>query len=997
MIFSLTIFCIGYIIVENKQSHTLLAKDGFMDLSGWDFQKNGKVTLDGDWGFYPGVLLEPEELNNQISSQITFLHVPGRWSEDERSDISDKGVGTYRLTIRVKDGSEMYGIKIMNIRTASKIFVNGRNVGNSGNPAISFENGYISNVIPIIAFFSAENNTIDIVIQVANLDYYNGGIIQNVYFGTQKQILRLYFQQNLLDISVVTSVVLCAMCSMLFYFKLREDKRFLYLSLLCIMYAFICATTNGKILNTLFPLIPYILTIKLKLSCICCGIIVICLFIRNMNPGFMPLRFLKAIAVIIITNLSAVMLAPNDMTGLLEKITGMGIILIYLLMMILLIKSIINQKYGELDLRTALIVLGGVFALSLDYILAALYFYSKINIYAILTFPLLILIVVALLYSHYAGMYTRMRNLSSRLIEADEAKDEFLITTAYEFRMPLHAVLNLTRVIMEDSEGSLSEDQEERLNYIMETASRLSTLVNDIIDFESIKDNRFHFNKKVFDINGTIQAVLDLLAPLKNNGEIRFFSRVIENTYFLHTDEEQFIKIILNLTGSFLKYAKRGELEVKAERKMNYIYLRISYTGVAMDASALMSDLGVSISRLLIFNMGGEIYLENTEPEHGICFVIKLPEAEDVLKKKSISESTEKVKIGFNKAINKKKNLNMLSSHADSLPLQRQKILIVDDDPMIIMVLKDILEVEKYEVMTAYNGITAMELIKKHKDFSLIILDVIMPGLSGFEVCRRIRTEFPLFELPILLLTTRSTPEEIEAGLDAGANDLLTKPLHYKELMARVKTLQKIKESMAKAIKMESVFLQSQIKPHFLYNALNVIVSLCYRDGERAGLLLGELSNYLREAFEIDHQNSFISIKRELALVNSYVELEKARFGERLTVEYYIAEEVLEHLIPAFTIQPIIENSIRHGLMKRLSGGRVRVTVTSEDGVIRIIILDDGVGIPADRLSVLLTQNNVGSIGLKNVNKRLMLEYGKGLMIESKEGEWTQISMDIPI
>jgi len=90
------------------------------------------------------------------------------------------------------------------------------------------------------------------------------------------------------------------------------------------------------------------------------------------------------------------------------------------------------------------------------------------------------------------------------------------------------------------------------------------------------------------------------------------------------------------------------------------------------------------------------------------------------------------------------------------------------------------------------------------------------------------------------------------------------------------------------------VFLQSQIKPHFLYNSLSVIISLCYSDGERAGKLIGELSNYLRLTFTIDPYNLYMSLEKETSLIKSYIEIEKARFGDRLKIELNIDERLLE-------------------------------------------------------------------------------------------------------
>jgi len=105
----------------------------------------------------------------------------------------------------------------------------------------------------------------------------------------------------------------------------------------------------------------------------------------------------------------------------------------------------------------------------------------------------------------------------------------------------------------------------------------------------------------------------------------------------------------------------------------------------------------------------------------------------------------------------------------------------------------------------------------------------------------------------------------------------------------------------------------------------------------------------------------------------------------------------LEHKIPALIIQPIVENSICHGLMKRISGGTVKITAKKSDDFIEITVKDDGVGIQQERLEKLLNNSFTGSIGLKNVNKRLFNEYGQGILINSEIGVGTIVTINIPI
>jgi len=274
-----------------------------------------------------------------------------------------------------------------------------------------------------------------------------------------------------------------------------------------------------------------------------------------------------------------------------------------------------------------------------------------------------------------------------------------------------------------------------------------------------------------------------------------------------------------------------------------------------------------------------------------------------------------------------------------------------------------------------------------------------MPRMSGYEACRKIREDYSLYDLPLLILTVRNTSEDIAAGFEAGANDFVIKPFVAKELRARVATLLLMKKSVQEALKNEMAFLQAQIKPHFLYNALSTIMSFCYTDGARAGDLLANLSEYLQKSFNIDNTATTVSLENELELTKAYVEIEKARFGERLTVEYDVDESLMEQRILPLTIQPLVENSIRHGLMPRKSGGTVKIAVKREMDNIEIVVQDNGIGIE-DIETVVRSKDSLkrhkGGVGLSNIKRRLMNYYGTELHLSSHIKEGTKVSFTIP-
>ena len=185
--------------------------------------------------------------------------------------------------------------------------------------------------------------------------------------------------------------------------------------------------------------------------------------------------------------------------------------------------------------------------------------------------------------------------------------------------------------------------------------------------------------------------------------------------------------------------------------------------------------------------------------------------------------------------------------------------------------------------------------------------------------------------------------------------------------------------------------LTSQINPHFLFNTLNSIASLIRLNPDRARRLIVQLSNILRRLLET-HDNH-VPLRHEVAFIQDYLAIELERFGpEKLRVTYDIDPQALDCLVPSMLLQPIVENSIRHGLSPKLQGGAIAVRAWQTDGQVRIEIKDDGVGYAPGAGAPL------SGIGLANVRERLRVLYGAAakLDIESRVGEGTDVRIMLP-
>lgn len=185
--------------------------------------------------------------------------------------------------------------------------------------------------------------------------------------------------------------------------------------------------------------------------------------------------------------------------------------------------------------------------------------------------------------------------------------------------------------------------------------------------------------------------------------------------------------------------------------------------------------------------------------------------------------------------------------------------------------------------------------------------------------------------------------------------------------------------------------LRMQLRPHFLFNTLNAIAALVDQDPKAAGLMVARLGDLLRLSLSADSSQK-VSLKQELDFLNNYLEIEKVRFRDRLTVELDVAPEALRASVPTLLLQPLVENSIRHGIEKRREAGRIEVTAARSEGVLRLRVADNGCAPPEGVLRIR------EGIGLANTRARLERLYHSQFRLElgAREGGGTQVAIEIP-
>ncbi|WUV84332.1 histidine kinase [Streptomyces sp. NBC_01476] len=231
---------------------------------------------------------------------------------------------------------------------------------------------------------------------------------------------------------------------------------------------------------------------------------------------------------------------------------------------------------------------------------------------------------------------------------------------------------------------------------------------------------------------------------------------------------------------------------------------------------------------------------------------------------------------------------------------------------------------------------------------------------------------------------------QVSAGLVRAAGEVAHWVISQLELA-------ELDHSRTRMMEAELRSLRAQISPHFVYNALTAIASFVRTDPDQARELLLEFAELTR--YSLRTHGQFSTLAEELHSVDSYLRLERARFGDRLRVELLIAPEVLPVAVPFLCLQPIVENAVRHGLGPKPAAGLITIRAEDAGAECRISVEDDGVGMDPEELRSLLAGETDGdSLGLGNVDERLRTVFGDeyGLVVETAPGAGTKVNVRVP-
>lgn len=413
----------------------------------------------------------------------------------------------------------------------------------------------------------------------------------------------------------------------------------------------------------------------------------------------------------------------------------------------------------------------------------------------------------------------------NNLVRSEQIKDDLLANVTHELRTPLYGINGLAETALAEFRNDTQNIGlvTQNLELIQASGDRLTKLVNDLLDFSAAKEGATYVKFRPVDLNTLVTLVLAVCKPLVGDKNLELRAEIDPDLPLVAGDEDRLQQILVNLTSNAIKFTYSGEVVISAELTSDYnVNVKVRDTGIGihktdhdtifktfekLPSQHLNSSgigLGLPLAKRMVEMHRSELLVES-ELDLGSTFSFNLRVSLDQTRAIKSPDIHKKMirRADYMAQANKKEQPLKLRSE------QETTILIVDDDEINRVVMGQ--QLDEYNVIKCSNGLDALTVIEESKP-DLVLLDLMMPGLNGYEVCQKLRQKYSQIELPIILVTAKNHLEDLTLGFQTGANDYLAKPFHNEELRSRVEN--QLRLSMLHKVSEDNAKLRTQIESY---------------------------------------------------------------------------------------------------------------------------------------------------------------------------------------
>jgi diguanylate cyclase (GGDEF)-like protein/PAS domain S-box-containing protein len=543
-----------------------------------------------------------------------------------------------------------------------------------------------------------------------------------------------------------------------------------------------------------------------------------------------------------------------------------------------------------------------------------------------------------------AEAYEAERKHVTALAELNQAKTTFFSNISHELRTPLTLLLGPADDLLEERHGMLPADAQQQVSIIQRNALRLQKLVNTLLDFSRMEAGRVQAQYAPTDLARLTGELASVFRSAIEKADMQLIVDCPALAQPVYVDSSMWEKIVLNLLSNAFKYSLQGEIRVTLRQEQQAAVLQVSDTGIGIAESELpklfnrfyrikgargRSEEGTGIGLAMVLELAklhGGIATVQSNQGKGSTFTVIVPLGRDHLPAEHVSDTTQTAYAassataiieeisqwtGMDGHEEQTTALEPSQSSADiSTGEAKPTVLIADDNADMRGYLCRLLRNE-YHVLSAANGQQALQLARTHQP-DLLLSDVMMPGLDGFELLSTLRQQPALTTMAVILLSARAGEEARIEGLQAGADDYLTKPFNARELLARVHGMvalsrarreahdheRRMREEAEKLNRLHALSNRLLAAPT-LQDALSEVLNACI---DMLGAVMGNVQLYDEAAGSLQllvhrgFDQQFLSHFKRVGKDEHTVCAEALRRRERVVVEDIRTAPGFEHL-----------------------------------------------------------------------------------------------------